>query len=338
MRKKWRLVLVVLLIALPLIPAVPLSAQSELKVHFIDVGQGDSILIDFGETEILIDGGGKSPGVVGYLTGLVDGPLEVMVATHPHADHIGGLIAVLESFQVAEVWHNGDTTGTQTYAEFMTAVQAEGAQVHIGRRQDSFTVGGLALRILNPPSLNDTTNNNSIVLDLSYGQVDFLFMGDAEQEAESSMLAAGLVYDVEVLKIGHHGSRTASSQALLNAVRPEVAIYMAGQGNSYGHPHEETIMALTNVEATVYGTDIHGTVVITTGGEAYSVQAQKQPTPPLISGDANYDGQVNAQDITAVERIIAGLDAQTPGADANQDGNINALDITKVERLIAGLD
>ena len=249
--------------------------EDEFKVHFIDVGQGDSILIDLGETEILIDGGGKSPGVVDYLNDYIDGALEVMVATHPHADHIGGLIAVLDAFDVEEVWHNGDTSTSQTYAQFMAAVQAEGAEIHIARRVDEITVGELIFLVLNPATLAGTTNNNSIALSLSYGEVDFLFMGDAEQEAEASMLGAGTIPDVEILKVGHHGSRTSSSQAFLVLVRPDVAIYMAGKGNRYGHPHGETTAALTEVGAKIYGTDIHGTIVITTDSESYSVQLEK---------------------------------------------------------------
>jgi len=108
--------------------------QGELEIHFIDVGQGDSILIDLGETEVLIDGGEKSPGVVDFLKKYVDGPLEVMVATHPHSDHIGGLIAVLSTFQVQQIWYNGENGGSATYNEFVAAVQAEVADVHVGKR------------------------------------------------------------------------------------------------------------------------------------------------------------------------------------------------------------
>ena len=179
------------------------TPTAELIIHFIEVGQGDAILIDLGETEILIDGGGKSPGVVAYLNDHVDGVLEVMIATHPHADHIGGLIAVLGAFEVGEIWHNNDTSSSQTYAEFMAAVQAEGAEVRTGRRGDEVETGVLALTVMHPETLAGTTNENSIVLSLSYGEVDFLFTGDAGYEAESNMLTAGIVPDVEILKVGH---------------------------------------------------------------------------------------------------------------------------------------
>jgi beta-lactamase superfamily II metal-dependent hydrolase len=242
-----------------------------LTVHFIDVGQGDSILIDIGDIEVLIDGGGKTPGVVEYLNDYVDGALEVMIATHPHADHVGGLIAVLDAFEVEEIWHNGDTSTSQIYADFMAAVEAEGAQVHVARRGNEIQAGGLTFTVLNPATLAGTTNNNSIVLSLSYGEVDFLFAGDAEQEAEADMVAAGIIPDVEILKVGHHGSRTASSESFLEAAQPEIAIYMAGAGNSYGHPHAETISTLQAIGASIYGTDVYGTILVSTTGQTYVV-------------------------------------------------------------------
>jgi len=260
-------------------PSSTPTSTGELKVHFIDVGQGDSILIDLEDTEILIDGGDKSPGVVSYLNDYVDGALEIMVATHPHADHIGGLIAALDAFEVEEIWLNGDSSTSKTYDEFMDAIQSEDAVVNIGKQGDKITVGELSLIILNPVTLDGTTNNNSIVLFLQYGNIGFSFTGDAEQEAEAAMLVSGVVPDVEILKVGHHGSRTASSQDFLATTSPEVAIYMAGEGNSYGHPHEEAIIALTDIGAEIYGTDIHGTIVVTTDGEVYDLQLEKQASP-----------------------------------------------------------
>jgi competence protein ComEC len=253
------------------------------------VGQGDAILVDYGEIEVLIDGGDKSPGVVSYLQNYVDGDLEVMVATHNHADHIGGLIAVLDDFQVDQIWHNGDASTSQTYADFISAVNTENAEVHIATRGDVIEVNDLSFEVLNPSDLTGTANNNSIVLHLAFGEVDFLFTGDAEQEAEANMLVQSdiPVPDVEILKVGHHGSRTASSPAFLAATNPEVAIYMAGIGNSYGHPHEETIEALLAVEAEIYGTDVHGTVVVTTNGEGYSLESEKQAPPVTGSADSS---------------------------------------------------
>lgn len=279
-----RFALLLVLICLALLAASyanrwtrPVPNEAEFKVHFIDVGQGDSILIDLGESEVLIDAGEESPGVVSYLRDHVQGALEVMVATHPHADHIGGLSDVLSAFEVEQVWHNGEASDSRTYSEFLGAVQAEHTQVHFGRRGDRISAGKLSLAVLNPKSLAGSTNNNSIVLSLSYGSIDFLFMGDAEKEAEASMLLAAdmPVPEVEVLKVGHHGSRTASSPDFLALTSSEVAIYMAGNGNTYGHPHKETLDALRQIGAQVRGTDINGTIVVTTNGKSYKLSSQK---------------------------------------------------------------
>jgi len=257
------------------------AEQGTLTVHFIDVGQGDSILLDCDDIEVLIDGGDKSPGVVSYIDDYIDGPLEVTIATHPHTDHIGGLIAVLDAFEVDEIWLNGDTSTSKTYSQFMSAVNSEGARVCVARRGDTIQAGNLTFNVLHPVNLSGTPNNNSIVLSLSYGQVDFLFTGDAEQEAEASMLAEGIVPDVEILKVGHHGSRTASSIQFLQVAKPECAIYMAGQGNSYGHPHQETITNLCEVRAEIYGTDIHGTITIMTDRETYTLLPSNN-VPPVV--------------------------------------------------------
>ena len=122
----------------------------ELQVHFIDVGQGDTILVDLGDTEVLIDGGDRSPGITEYLEDYVNGDLEVMVATHPHADHIGGLIEVLDDFDVEEIWLNGDTSTSKTYSDFMTRVNAEGAEVEEARIGETIEVGNLVTAVFRP--------------------------------------------------------------------------------------------------------------------------------------------------------------------------------------------
>jgi len=243
----------------------------------IDVGQGDSILIDLGTTEILIDAGERQPGVVQFLKQHVDGDLEVMIATHPHADHIGGLIDVFSNFKVDQVWYNGESSTTKTYSDFIAAATADNSEMHIGKRGDKITAGALTLNVLNPFDLSGTTNNNSIVTELDYGNVDFLFEGDAEQESEARMLSATDIplHHVQVLKVGHHGSRTASSAEFLARVTPEIAVYMAGVGNTYGHPHIETINALRDIGAIIYGTDVDGTVTVTTDGNTYGVIKSK---------------------------------------------------------------
>ena len=256
--------------------STPTAVTGKLQVHFIDVGQGDSILIDLGTTEVLIDAGEKSPGVTDYLKKYVDGDLEVMVATHPHSDHIGGLLKVLDEFTVDNIWVNGDTATSKTYTDFMTKATGEGAQMHEARRGNTIVAGALTFKVLNPPAtLFSDTNNNSIVLQLDYGNVDFLFTGDAGIAAEESMINAGVLSDINILKVGHHGSRSASSPAFLNIIKPEAAVYMAGIGNDYGHPHQETLTALANIGAKIYGTDVNGSITISTDGATYTIQTEK---------------------------------------------------------------
>lgn len=259
-------------------PSPTPSSTTNLTVYFIDVGQGDSILIDLGDIEVLIDGGDRGPGVLNYLSSYVDGALEVMIATHPHADHIGGLIDVLAKYQVMDIWLNGDNTTSATFSQFMNSVNAEGATIHQAERGNIIQAGNLTFIVLNPAKpLLSNTNDNSIVLSLKYGDIDFLFTGDAENKAEAAMLAQSVVPvpDIEILKVGHHGSKTASSPQFLNVVKPDVAIYSCGLGNSYGHPHKETIDNLNSVGAKIYGTNTFGTIEVITDGKTYSVQTTK---------------------------------------------------------------
>ena len=256
--------------------AQPTVVTGNLKVHFIDVGQGDAILIDLGSTEVLIDAGDRSPVVTDYIDDYIDGHLEAVVATHPHADHIGGLIEVIDEFDVDNVWYNGDEATSKTYTDFMAEAIDEGAQVNEARRGDTIIAGALTFYVLNPVDpLSSKTNDNSIVLLLHYGSIDFFFAGDAEVDAEAGMISVRALNDIDILKVGHHCSRTASSPAFLNIIKPEVAVYMAEVGNTYGHPHPETIAALQSIGATIYGTDTRGTIIVSTDGASYSLQTDR---------------------------------------------------------------
>ncbi len=303
----------------PTTTPAPVGTVPQLQVHFVDVGQGDAILIDYGTAEVLIDGGDRSPGVVPYLQKYVDGDLEVMVATHPHADHIGGLIDVLQAFQVDKIYWNGETSTSKTYSDFMAQAQAEpGASLQQAKRGNTISVNGsLEFAVLNPPStLFKDTNNNSIVLKLKHGDVSFLFTGDAENEAETSMLAAGLNVDTDILKVGHHGSRSSSSVSFLRAVSPQIAVYMAGVGNSYGHPHGETIAALNDVGAKVYGTDIHGTVIVVSDGQKYTLKLGKdaQPrAPPAIATFTTKDLSITPTEVNAGESLTISVVVSNAG-------------------------
>ncbi len=250
----------------------------DLSVHFIAAGQGDAIFINWGEMEILIDGGPSSTWV-NYLADYVDEAIELVIVTHPHADHIAGLPAVLERYRVNELWWSGATHTTTAYQRLVAAVTAAaiptltvqcGYEVRLGD-------GALKLEILHPCSLSGNFNNDSVVVRITYAQVSFLFMGDLEKEGEMHLLNRAVLGVVDVLKVGHHGSRTSSTGPFLSTIQPRVAVYCAGIGNPYGHPHGEVLHRLVAIGALVYGTD-QGTVVVTTNGSQVWVGATQLPS------------------------------------------------------------
>lgn len=250
-----------------------------MTVHFIDVGQGEAILIDCGITEVVIDGGNVSPGVVSYLEGYVNGPIELLVATSPDDDHVGGLTAVLESFEVQQYMVSRQAGTSEVYAAFRDALRHNTNYGGIGGGEGTTVVGydpELHFEGLNSSyHAGQTVSNPSLVLELTYGKIKFFFEGDAGQESEAIMLEDEAVTNVDVLKVGEHGSRAASSEPFLAAAKPKVAIYSAGIGNSDGYPHPETIAALKAIGARVYGTDVNGTIIVSTNGETFKVTTEK---------------------------------------------------------------
>jgi competence protein ComEC len=254
----------------------PTTPQSRLDVYFFDVGQGDAILVDYGAYEMLIDGGEGDAGISRLIRQYVDGDLDVVVATHPHSDHIGGLPGVMAAFKVDSFWYNGEGSTTSIASILMSSAKNECAFMNVGRRDAQIHLGDVSLKVLNPTfRLSNNANNNSLVLKLDYGRIAFLFEGDAEKEAEASIIDSGTALKADILKVGHHGSSTSSSKSYLAKVMPSTAVYMAGAGNDYGHPHSETIASLREVGAAIYGTDVNGTVRIATDGNTYTVHTSR---------------------------------------------------------------
>ena len=264
---------------------VPLS--SPFKVYFFDVGQGDSTLIlsPDGQTA-LIDGGDSGTGLVQYLQNLGVQRIDLMFATHPHADHIGGLVDVLNAMPVSKVVTSGEINTTSIFERFLDGIDKAGAEYVEAKRGDSIPFGSINFQVLSPAhSSSDNLNNSSLVLNVKIGKTTFLFMGDAEREIESELLGSGQSLDADILKVGHHASKSSSSPAFLSAVSPKTAIYFAGIGNSYGHPAQQTISALQTVGATVYGTDQLGTILVTVSSDGYQVSSERQQsvaTPVVV--------------------------------------------------------
>ena len=247
--------------------ALPNIAEG-LKVYFLDVGQGDSIYIKTPEgDDILIDGGdlGYGDTLVQYLKQLHVDDIEMMIATHPHSDHMAGLVTVLQEFKVKSVYAPKVSHTTKTFENFLNGVQSQGLTIKSAKVGLTLPLEGMNARFVGPVKGYDDLNNYSAVLHLTYGDTAFLFTGDAEDIAEADMLSQNLTADV--LKVGHHGSHTSTSDQFLQAIGPKYAIISAGKDNSYGHPHKETLNKLTGSNVKVYRTDQQGTIIAISDGK-----------------------------------------------------------------------
>ncbi len=245
----------------------------QLEVHFIDVGQGDAILIKTAEKNILVDGGGRNSAVTGYLSSQGVRSLDLVVGTHPHADHIGGLIDVMHALPVDEVIDPAVVHTTKTFEDYLQVIDQKDIIFTVGRAGMSRDLGdGIMLFIVHPQNPSDSElNNASIVLHLVYDQVSFLLTGDAEKEAETEMINRSHPLNSIILKAGHHGSSTSTTEAFFKAVDPQAVVIMCGEDNRYGHPHRETIELLEEAQVDIYRTDLQGTIVFKTDGETYMV-------------------------------------------------------------------
>ncbi|MFO8059985.1 MAG: MBL fold metallo-hydrolase [Bacillota bacterium] len=262
--------------------------DGELAVHFIDVGQGDAILIEAPGGAALIDGGTRQAGeiVVQYLVRRGIRRIDLVVATHPHADHIGGLIDVLRNFEVHQVVDSGQPHTTATFDDYLTEVEKQvdaGSCVYeIPEGQVVDLGSGAAVTVLGPDSVAESLNDGSVVCRLDFGSTSFLFTGDAEHTAEERLLNRGSDLEADVLKVGHHGSATSTSPAFLTAVSPAHAVICVGDDNSYGHPHRETLDRLAEAGTRIYRTDVHGTVIFVSDGRELKVNAEPWTGPAQV--------------------------------------------------------
>lgn len=247
-----------------------------LQVHFIDVDQGDAILVRAPGFTMLIDAGRHDrDDVVPYLLRQGVEHIHLLVGTHPHADHIGQMARVLRRFAVDEVWMSGDLHTTRTFERTLDAILESQAGYHEPRAGETMQFGELGLAVVHPQEVTGQLNDGSIVLRVEFGDVVFLFTGDAERRAEEQMLARGEKLKATVLKLAHHGSRTSSTRAFLEAVNPQIAVYSAGRDNRYGHPHREVLERLRERNIEVYGTDRHGSVVMETDGTHIQIATER---------------------------------------------------------------
>ncbi len=240
----------------------------ELQVHFIDVGQGDCTLITCGGQSMLIDAGDNSKGtaVQLYLQRRGIDHLDYMIGTHPDADHIGGMDVVVTKFDCRQIMLPNVSNDTATYRDVIDAMNYKGYQNTLPVVGNTYSLGDATFTIVAPNGTYDDTNNYSIGIRLVHGKNSFLFVGDAEEEAERDMLQNGLELSADVLKVAHHGSRSSSSWEFINAVNPTYAVISCGSNNAYGHPSAETLNTLRSAGIKVYRTDEQGSIVATSDG------------------------------------------------------------------------
>lgn len=259
------------------------AASGRMVISFLDIGQGDSELIQLPTGDnVLIDSGdnGMENRLVADLRDRGVTSLDMVIMTHPHADHIGAMDAVIKNFPVRLVLDSGSRTSTKTYTKLLKLIEEKHIALKLGRPGMTKNYGPVKLEVLAPaePLLKNTKsdlNNNSIVTKWTYGKFSVLMTGDIESEGLKPLMASGADLHATVLKVPHHGSRYTSTLPFLQAVGPEVAVISAGPNNDYHHPHKETLARLKKVGAKIYVTKDVGTITVTTDGSTYQVQTER---------------------------------------------------------------
>lgn len=257
--------------------------EGTLEVHTIDVGQGDAILLYTADGCALVDTSynknSVSQDIIDYIKSLGISKIDMLVLTHPHADHIGGAPEVIEAFEIGKILMPDKAATTKIFEETLDAIEKKNIDVYMPVSGDVYDIGELHLTVLAPNSENygDEMNNYSIVLRATFGSTSFMLTGDAEEHSESEILAkySSDMIACDVLKVGHHGSTTSSSEAFLDAVKPKYAVISCGEGNDYGHPHAETISKLKARNIEYFITTESGTVVFVSNGEKVAVRTEK---------------------------------------------------------------
>ena len=253
---------------------VEFVAQEDLLIDFIDVGQADSILIRNQDKTMLIDAGTNEAGetVVTYLQNLGINKIDYLIGTHPHEDHIGGLDDVINHFNIGQIYMPKIETTTKTFEDVLDAIENKNLTVTSPNKGDKIEIGQAVGTFMTEPILDkDNLNLSSLVVRLEFGNNSFLFMGDAEKENEETINWN----KTDVLKVGHHGSNTSTSESFLNQVKPQCSIIMVGKDNSYNLPTQETIDKLNTIGSEIYRTDENGTIQIISDGNTIEVKTSK---------------------------------------------------------------
>ncbi len=278
--------------------------DASLVVHYIDVGQGDSILLESNNEFVLIDAGEReySPTVCSYLKDNDVDRLNYVIATHPHSDHCGGLADVLNTFECDNFITVETDQNTKTWIDVLLAVEDNGINYIDAKTGNAYAFGEASFEIMGPRNNNyEDYNNFSVVIKATCGDTSFLFTGDAEKLSEKEMINSGTDLSADVLKVGHHGSSTSSCEEFIDAVDPAYAVITCGKGNDYGHPHKEVLNTLNSHAVTIYRTDISGTVIAYSDKENISFDTKftdnisETSTATEKPSDTQYIGNKNSK-------------------------------------------
>lgn len=319
--------------------------NGNLTVNFLDVGQGDSILLEHNGKAMLIDAGEQNQGakVSAYLLEHNISSIDYVIATHPHSDHIGGMDEILNGFQVEHFIDSGFPYTSKTYENMLTTIDEKNISFEVAKKGEEIEFDpAIEVKVLNPGSeYSNELNENSVVLKVNYGEVSFLLMGDAGLETEGKIMTAGYDLDSDILKVGHHASLSGSGETFVSAVSPEVSVIEVGAGNNYGHPTAEILERLQK-GSRVYRTDLDGTIVVTTDGSTYTVTAQKTgsgekelKTRPSDSGDDS--GDDSGADSSAVSMIPEGAESEPgeSGVSSSAESMIYVSDLSPQDEWVA---
>lgn len=258
--------------------------DSTFSMHFIDVDQGDSTLVECDGEYMLIDGGNgyKGTTVQLYLTKQGVKELKYVVGTHPDVDHIGGLDVIITKYSCGDVFLPNRTSETETYAELMDAMNYKSYKATCPNLGDVYTLGSSKITVIGPVDYDGDDNNCSIALKIDYGNTSFILSGDAESDEEAEILSKNSNLKANVYHAGHHGGRTSSSDSWLKEISPEAVVISCGKGNSYGHPHAEALASFKKIGASVYRTDEQGNIVVSSDGETLTWSTS--PSESWVSG------------------------------------------------------
>jgi len=280
--KKYVVIVAFLLSFMPLTYS---QASENMDVHFINVGQGDSMFIETPSGQnILIDGGPPEAGekVVKYLKERGIDQLDLLIVTHPDKDHIGGLLQVMDHLTIKKVIDSGKIHTTKTYEKYIDRLNEYNIPVEVAKKNDYILSDDeLTIEVLNSYQLAKSNNDSSIVLKIHYKDVRFLLLGDVERQEEKRLTDIENL-EADIIKVAHHGSKTSSSIDFLHHVHPQIAVLTYSKNNEFGHPVNRVIRNLNKVNALIYSTAVFGDIVIQTDGDDYFIFPEKSPIDSIF--------------------------------------------------------